>query len=49
MGVHRAFELGSQFPQMCEAKRIVLIGMEAGASIVSTLNDMDRQLSGSPR
>jgi hypothetical protein len=48
MGVHRAFELGSQFPQMCEAKRIVRIGAETGPSIVSTLNDVNRHLGGSP-
>jgi hypothetical protein len=33
MGVHRAFELGRQLPQVGKVKRTILIRIEAGAAV----------------
>lgn len=44
MGVHRAFELDRQLAQVSKVKRTIPIAIEAGAAVVSALNDMHRHL-----
>lgn len=44
IGVHRAFERGSQLAHMRKVARLVIAGNEAGAAVVAALDDVDRHL-----
>ena len=42
IGVHRAAELAGKIAKQREIERIIVLGEEAGATVVAALDDMDR-------